>query len=131
MARPKSTSAGNVYIFSTLANDQKYQNYEINSGIAMAVGSVFIKGGTNVADSRIETPLGIMTQINDDDYALLQQNPDFNLHVKNGFIIVQMAAADPEKIAADMNLSDESRPLTEGDSRMQMPDDMSVTTNQG
>lgn len=128
MAKTKST--GKVYIYSTLACNQKYQNYEINAGISTPTDFILVAGGTGVADKRIETPLGVVTEVSADDYAKLKSNPDFELHVKNGFITVQEIEADPEKVAADMAMDDGSRPLVEGDSRMGLVDpDMTVTTN--
>ena len=128
MARPKNSS-GSVYIFSTLACDQKYQNYEINSGIAIPTQSISVAGGTGIMDERFVTPLGVMTAVSEDDYAALQINPDFQLHVKNGFIVVQKQEADPEKVAADMNMEDPARPITQDDSRMALASDATVTTN--
>jgi len=128
MARPKNSS-GSVYIFSTLACDQKYQNYVVNEGIALPTSSVSIAGGTGVMNDRFVTPLGVMTAITEDDYASLQGNPDFQMHVANGFITVQKQAEDPEKVAADMNILDGSRPLTEGDARMS-DSDATVANNE-
>lgn len=129
MAKTKST--GNVYVFSTLACNQKYQNYEINSGIASPTDAVLISGGTGVADKRFDTPLGVATTITEEQYEYLQRNPDFLNHVKNGFLIVQKSEDDAEKVASDMNMADGSRPLVEGDSRMPTDEEMTVLTNAG
>lgn len=124
MARPKKS--GDYYVYSTLANDQKYQNYETVNGMSLATDSVFIQGGTGVANDRLITPLGVVTSITEDQYALLQKNAEFGVHVKNGFIKVEKTAVDPEMVAADMSLQDGSRPLTEGDDRMRLSDDMTM-----
>lgn len=124
MARPKKS--GDYYVYSTLANDQKYQNYETVNGMSLATDSVFIQGGTGVANDRLITPLGVATSITEDQYAMLQKNTEFGVHVKNGFIKVEKTAVDPETVAADMSLQDGSRPLTEGDDRMRLPDDMTM-----
>lgn len=105
-----------VYIFSTLANDQKYQNYHKGGGDIPVQGhSVIIKGGTGVANDRLITPLGVATEVTDKDLEELEKNPNFLEHKKNGFIVVKQKKAEAEKIAADMNLKDESAPLTHSD----------------
>ena len=104
------------YVFSTLANDQLYTNW-MPGGSDMPVKghSVLIKGGTGVANDRLITPLGISTEITDYDLEELQKNPSFKSHEKEGFIVVKAKKAEAEKVAADMNLKDESAPLTESD----------------
>lgn len=105
-----------VYVFSTLANDQKYQNWLIGGNDIPAKGhAVLIKGGTGVANQRLITPLGVMTEIDDTDLEELEKNQVFIQHKSKGFITVQKKKADAEKVAADMNLKDESAPLTDSD----------------
>lgn len=119
MARPKKATS-DWYVYSTLANDQKYQNYELVNGMSIPTDFVFIEGGTGVANDKFVTPLGTVTGITDAQYNVLQANPEFKKHIENGFIIVQKGAEDPETIAADMSMDDNSRPLVEGDSRMNL-----------
>lgn len=111
------------FIYSTLACDQNYTLWA-DSGNDMKVkdASVFVKGGAGVANDRIVTPLGVMTEVTDDEYALLQKNKDFQLHVKNGFIRVEKKAADVEKVVADMNRQDASAPKTPESPEMQRTD---------
>ena len=87
------------YVFSTLANDQLYTNWLPGGGDMPIKGhSVLIKGGTGVADDRLITPLGVSTEITDYDLEELKAKK-----------------AETEKVAADMNLKDESAPLTDAD----------------
>ncbi len=103
-----------VYVFSTLANDQCYRQWIPGGGDVPGVGrDITINGGAGVANERFVTPLGVATTIGEEDLALLEQNHVFQLHKKNGFITVRMKDADAEKVAADMNRSDKSAPLTE------------------
>jgi len=105
-----------TYIFSTLANDQLYTNWLQGGGDMPIKGhSVLVKGGTGVANDRLITPLGVSTEITDYDLEELQKNPSFKDHEKNGFIVVKAKKAEAEKVAADMNLKDESAPLTDAD----------------
>ena len=105
-----------IYVFSTLANDQLYTNWTAGGGDVPIKGhAVLIKGGTGVANDRLITPLGVSTEITDYDLEELEKNPSFKDHEKNGFIVVKAKKAEAEKVAADMNLKDESAPLTESD----------------
>lgn len=105
-----------IYVFSTLANDQNYTNW-IKGGADIPVKgfSCIIKGGTGVANDRLITPLGVMTEIDDAALEELEKNPNFVQHKNGGFITVQKKKADTEKVAADMNLKDESAPMTDAD----------------
>ena len=76
-----------IYIYSTLANDQKYTNWIKGGGDVPVEGySVLVKGGTGVANDRFVTPLGVATEINDIDLEELRKNPVFNQHEKDGFV---------------------------------------------
>jgi hypothetical protein len=104
------------YVYSTLSNDQTYQNWAIGEGgLPNAGHSVFVKGGHGVANDRLITPLGVMTEVSDYDIEQLEHNPVFQLHKANGFVVVRQSKADTEKVASDMQASDLSAPLTEAD----------------
>lgn len=104
------------YVFSTLANDQNYTNWHKGGADLPVKGhSVLIKGGTGVANDRLITPIGVSTEISEHDLEELQRNPQFKQHQENGFLVVKSKNADVEKIASDMNLDDESAPLTDAD----------------
>jgi len=105
-----------TYVFSTLANDQTYTNWLKGGGDVPVKGhAVHIKGGTGVANNRLVTPLGVATEISDFDLEELQKNPSFKDHEKNGYIVVRAKKAETEKVASDMNLKDESAPMTHTD----------------
>lgn len=102
-----------IYVYSTLANDQKYTNWTDGGGdIKIPTSAVLIKGGAGVANDRIVTPMGVVTEIDEDQHAILQQNPGFLDHEKKGFVKVERRQADPEKVAADMDRNDPSAPIT-------------------
>lgn len=110
------------YVFSTLATDMTYVNWvSPGEGIPPVEGkSIFVQGGAGVAQrgrpgSDIWTPLGRVTEVDDEDLALLERNEVFNLHRKNKFITVQKKNVDVEKVAVDMNRRDNSSPRTESD----------------
>jgi len=118
MARTKSTQAiiNGAYVFSTLTNDQSYTSWVKGGGDIPVKGhTVVIKGGTGVANERLITPLGVATEVSELDLQELRKNPSFLDHEKNGFIVVRPKKDETEKVASDMNLKDESAPLTEAD----------------
>lgn len=109
--------AKKAYVFSALATDMRYTTWTPagDAGLSVKQREIFIKGGTGVANDRLVTPQGVMTEIDEDDIPELEKNQVFALHVKNGFIAIQKKAADPEKIVADMNRADPSAPKTPND----------------
>lgn len=105
--------AKKFYVFSTLVSDQRYVDWSKGaSDLPIEGQSVFIKGGTGVANDRFVTPLGVMTEIDADQLKLLEANEMFKLHKGNGYITIQEKSADPEKVAADMSRADPSSPKT-------------------
>lgn len=105
-----------VHVFSTLANDQRYVNYDTNpEGIPLPTSDIFIKGGAGVANDRLITPYGVATEIPEEHVAELEKNPVFLKHKKAGYITIRDRKADAEKVASDMNARDPSKPLTPAD----------------
>lgn len=79
-----------IWVFSTLANDNAYTEYEKGgSDLPIATRSVLIKGGTGVTDARFVTPQGVATEVSPEELALLEGHSLFQLHKKNGFIKVE------------------------------------------
>lgn len=119
MARPKRevpVQGEKAYVFSTLANDQNYTFWAKGGGdIQIEERRIFVAGGTGVANDRLITPIGTATEISVDDIVHLENHPVFKMHKENGYVTIQRTSADPEKVAADMNLKDESAPLTDSD----------------
>ena len=123
-----------IVVFSTLATDVNYTNYASGGAdFPVAESSIVIKGGSGVANDRLITAMGMATTLADEvgfsadeKLAALKKNPVFQMHEKNGFIIVS-SESDPEKVAADMNLEDRSRPLSESDMTKADPEMTAVT----
>ena len=105
------------YVFSTLANPQRFVQYASGGAdIPVPMGDgILIAGGTGVATRNLITPLGVMTEVSDDDAAYLTKVPAFQAHVKSGYIVVQKKKSDPEQVAADMNMRDGGAPKTPAD----------------
>lgn len=111
------------YIYSTLANDNLYHLYEKQDSKGGSVidvprieKSVLIKGGAGVATKHLVTPLGIVTNVSDDELELLEANEAFQTHVNNGFIKIDKKKIEVEVVVADMNGRDNSAPVTPEDS---------------
>ena len=116
--------ASKLYVYSTLTADQLYTNWGRGGGdVPVPTSKVFIKGGAGVANDRVITPRGVVTEITPEQAAILMENSDFQLHQKNGFVQISERETDPEKAAADMESRDESAPLVPGD----LPADMQPT----
>lgn len=107
-----------LYIYSTLSNDQAYTSYgqKVADGVAPKTEHVIlIAGKANVSTKHFITPLGAVTKISAEDYAILKQNPMFQIHKENGYITVSEAKDDADKVAASMQGRDKSAPLVEED----------------
>ena len=120
------------YIFSTLTCDNRYIAYaETGADIKVPTMGILIKGGAGVMNDRLITPLGVATEVTKDELALLEQNPVFQMHKENGYIVVQDKKADAEKVSGDMNSRDGSAPLTPSSFKgtRKNQEDLTVTTN--
>ena len=110
----------NLHVFSKLSSDVTYHDWVPGGGdLPVKAFSVTIKGGAGVTTKNLITPLGVHTEITEQDAEVLNRNEVFKLHQKNGFVKIQKKDADVEKVAADMaDTSDykvSSRQLTDQD----------------
>ena len=105
------------YVFSTLTCDTNYCIYgnQTNRDVAIAKKKILIHGGHGVANKHVYTPMGVMTEVSEEDMKLLEADVHFQNHVKDGFIKVEKKKADTAKVAADMEQKDGSAPLTPQD----------------
>lgn len=110
-----------MYIYSTLSSDQIYTT---------EVGDVMIKGGANIPDKHLLTPLGKVTSVTEAQYAALDKHYLFKLHEANGFIRADKNKEDAEKVASDMTGRDDSAPDT-AESLSLSGDVESVDTDKG
>lgn len=106
------------YVYSTLPNSQMYTTYHPQEGSNQVIRKdkqVLIKGGSGMANKHLITPLGVGTQVSDDELEILEQHRLFQQHVKNGYMVVKSYKTNPEKVAADMETRDGSSPIVPGD----------------
>lgn len=107
------------YICSTLASDNAYtvwhRRKEGGNDLPKKLRQVVIKGGARVADNRLVTPHGVVTQITGEELELLKSHcPPFNRHLSRGFLKIlarDPSSSDKKKIAADLS-EDKSTPIT-------------------
>ena len=105
-----------AYIFSTLTCDNEYTLWKrIGEDRVIPVKSVIIKGGTGIVNKNLITPMGVMTEVTDEQLELLEQNPSFKRHKENGFLVVEKTKQEPEKVASKMKIKDKSAPKVEAD----------------
>lgn len=105
-----------LYVYSTLASDVAYTNH-VSGGadLPIPLEPVLVKGGAGVANDRLVTPRGVVTEITEEQAEYLRANPVFCLHEKNGFVEIGDTYVDPDKAAADMEGRDNSAPLVPQD----------------
>lgn len=107
-----------LYVYSTLACDMAYTNHQ-DGGADMPIDlpPVYVKGGAGVANDRLITPRGVVTEVTEQEAEYLRANKVFQLHEKNGFVMISEGKKDPEKVAADMTGRDQSAPVVPDDMR--------------
>ncbi|UUM20936.1 hypothetical protein [Mycoavidus sp. SF9855] len=104
------------YVYSTMTCDTNYRVWmPSGNDLPTASHSIVIKGGAGMASKELVTSYGSVTKVSDEDLALLEADEAFQRHIERGFIRVERAKIDPEKIAADMTSRDGSSPLVPQD----------------
>ena len=100
------------HIYSTNSADAHYCMYDNAPGGSprAIVKSVLIKGGANIGGKGLITPLGVRTEVSEEDLEFLMNNEAFKRHVDKGHLVVSKAKKDADKVAADMVAGDKSSP---------------------
>lgn len=107
-----------VHVYSKLANNQKYTIYkdkapDEGNEFKQVAHEVLIVGGAGLADKHLVTPMGMHTEISEEDAQALLKNHVFNLHRKNGHITLEQRKTDVDKVVGDMSgETDQSAPIT-------------------
>ncbi len=116
-----------VYLYSTLSNSQNVPVYiaypgskggNNNSGSAkpsQKTHTIHINGGANVIDGQLITPKGVLTIIEDNEYAELRKMSCFNRWVERGFITIEKDDYDADDVAEDMTAKDGCAQITVAD----------------
>jgi len=107
---------GKLYVYSTLASDMAYTNHTEGGGdLPVPLDPVFVKGGAGVANDRLITPQGVVTEITEAQAEYLRANKVFQLHEQNGYVQISDKRAEADKVAADMTGRDQSAPMVPQD----------------
>lgn len=103
------------YVYSTLTCPNEYTEWVKVGDQQNVLKSVKIQGGHGLMNNNFITPLGVVTEVSDEDIEFLERNDAFNFHRKNGFVTIEKKKIDTEKAAANMKLKDKSAPITPAD----------------
>ena len=106
------------YVYSTLSSPVTYVIYAPKIATQMenvAAHRITINGGANIANNVLYTPKGIATSVSDEDIEMLEKDPVFIQHKKNGFVTVSKSRKDADIVARDMKEKDSSAPVTPED----------------
>lgn len=109
------------YVYSTCTSSCDYVEYKKpedtpkNVGHNEVVRRVTINGGHGVPNKHFVTPIGVATQVSDEELEFLLRDPNFQRHMKAGHITVDTNKVDPEIKVRDMAQKDGSALLTPAD----------------
>lgn len=119
----RAAGNGEYYVYSTLSNDQIYTQWEPSvknadgkdaGGPHTVKHQVAIAGQANVTNpTSFVTPKGVVTRVTAADMAVLENDPDFQAHKANGFIVVEKKSAEIDAVVLHMTPADTSAPLTD------------------
>ncbi len=107
------------FIYSTLTCSNSFAVYAPKTdprALSRIVKRIEIHGGHGMKHPKaLDTPMGVVTRVTDEELELLEQDLTFQQQVKDGFLVVDNKKTDPAKKAADMTQKDASAPLTPKD----------------
>lgn len=103
------------HIHSTLTAPQNYAVYAQNAdGMCQKVRDIHVNGGHGLTNIHGILLQGAVTEVDDETLELLEKDPTFNVHKKNGFISVAKSN-NIDKVISDMAQRDGSAPGTAQD----------------
>lgn len=114
-------------IYSTLSNSNTYIEWlNVGGDIKVKGQEITIAGGAGIADKHLITPYGKATTVTNEELKTLESIPQFNEHVKQGWLMVQLDGVkdDVEKVALDMASRDKSSPVTPSNYENQKGDEI-------
>lgn len=105
------------YVYSTASADTCYTGFvKVTKDLNQPTKRVLIKGGSNVMDKkRTFTPLGVATNVTEEELDWLLKHPLFKKHMDRGFIRITKNKQEPESVVGDMTTRDKSAQLAPGD----------------
>lgn len=103
------------YVYSTLTCDNEYADWQRAGDQQSIHRKVLVNGGHGVMNKNFMTPLGVETEVSDEDAEFLLNNSAFKFHMDGGFVRIEGQSFNPERVAADMTGADGSAQLTPAD----------------
>jgi hypothetical protein len=107
------------HVYSTLSANTEYAAWVTQPGVSSIEKKVLVRGGAGVATAgngpNIYTPKGVRTEVSDEDAKFLTDHGIFKLHQKGGFVTIEDAASDPDKVAENMDADKGGAPKTPAD----------------
>lgn len=107
------------FIYSTLTCSNSFAIYAPKTdpkSLSRIVKRIEVHGGHGMKHPKsLDTPMGVVTKVTDEELELLNKDLTFQQHVKDGYLVIDNKKVEPSKIAASMNPKDESAPLTPKD----------------
>ena len=103
------------YVYSTATSANEYAEWVKNGDQQTIQRIVRVEGGHGVMNKNFLTPLGVATEVSEDDLQFLLNHDQFKIHMKNGFMSVDKKKVETEKAVANMKLKDGSAPVTPAD----------------
>lgn len=99
-------------VYSTASNDIFYGIPIVRpDGVAIQDRRVLVKGKATISPGKgLKTPLGMRTDVTQEELDFLMTVPSFNRHMKAGHITVTGGKKDPEEVVKDMVPNDKSSP---------------------
>jgi hypothetical protein len=106
-------------IYSTLNTDVTYAVWQTNHGHNSIQKKVLVRGKAGVAavgtGPRVYTPMGVRTEVSDEDATLLAEHGIFKEHQKRGHVRIEDIAKDADKVAQKMEPDTGAAPQTPAD----------------
>lgn len=106
------------FVYSSASNDTVFTGgYRRKAGgIGTPIHRIVIKGGANVYSKKFQTRSAVETEITAEQLELLQADPRFVKHVKDGFFVVTSSREDADEMATKLKAKkDKSAQLTKDD----------------
>lgn len=104
------------YIVSKLSFDQSFTIRTGNHAPYVTVKEITVKGRSNVRDPRtLVVPDGTVTEVSDEDAAIVLAHPLYKMYEKNGMMRVVNSKAGARSAKSDLAEKDGAAQLTEAD----------------
>lgn len=102
------------HVISTATSGVDFTLYAMGKDQHKPVKKISIAGGSNVANKHLVTPMGVATEVSEDDLQELLSLQIFQRQMDRGFFRVVNSKRDPEQVitSTGMETADESAPLT-------------------